>query len=287
MRPRIDGHVTPVVPRRLLLLVGRFVLLVDDDQADVDSSGANTADRVPTTTSTSPRRMRCHWSWRSPADSPLCWMATRRPNRSPGRRPPRAGVSAISGTSTSTRRACVQHVRRQPQVHLGLAAARHAVQQHGPEPAASTAAFRASSADACSLGERPTGAALDVARVHCPAAGRVERVPLGHLLAQPHDAVRRRPSHDVARSARAQPVGPASAATGSAPKQIQQRTLPLGLRGGRRVGLGTRLDDRHRPECMRLAACAPPAASPRRARRRGHRRSTPPPTTPDRRRPAE
>ena len=45
------------------------------------SIGANTADRVPTTTSTSPRRMRCHWSCRSPSDSAECWMATRSPKR--------------------------------------------------------------------------------------------------------------------------------------------------------------------------------------------------------------
>jgi hypothetical protein len=35
------------------------VLLVDDDEPR-SSIGANTADRVPTTTDTSPRRMRCH-----------------------------------------------------------------------------------------------------------------------------------------------------------------------------------------------------------------------------------
>ena len=63
--------------------------------------GANTAERVPTTTDTSPRRMRNHWSERSPSDSPLCCTATRSPNASRNA-PATAGVRAISGTSTST-----------------------------------------------------------------------------------------------------------------------------------------------------------------------------------------
>ena len=63
--------------------------------------GANTADRVPTTTDTSPRRMRNHWSERSPSDRPLCCTATRSPNASRNA-PATAGVRAISGTSTST-----------------------------------------------------------------------------------------------------------------------------------------------------------------------------------------
>ena len=54
-----DRDVAAVVARALVLLVRGVVLLVDDDQAE-PSSGANTADRVPMTTSTSPRRMRCH-----------------------------------------------------------------------------------------------------------------------------------------------------------------------------------------------------------------------------------
>ena len=67
------------------------------------SSGANTAERVPTTTSTSPRRMRCHWSWRSPSDSPLCWMATRVAEAARGTAPPPA-ASARSPAPAPARR---------------------------------------------------------------------------------------------------------------------------------------------------------------------------------------
>ena len=69
----------------------------------MSGSGAKTADRVPTTTSMSPRRMRCHWSWRSPSDRPLCWMATRSTNRD-RKAAATPSVRAISGTSTRARR---------------------------------------------------------------------------------------------------------------------------------------------------------------------------------------
>ena len=51
--------------------------------------------------STAPLRMRCHWSWRSPSERPLCCTATRSPKTSRNTAAT-AGVSAISGTSTST-----------------------------------------------------------------------------------------------------------------------------------------------------------------------------------------
>ena len=92
------------------------------------SSGANTADRVPTTTSMSPRRMRCHWSWRSPSESAAVLHATRSPN-APRNCATIAGVSAISGTSISTRRPASRTAADEPQVDLRLAAARHAVHE--------------------------------------------------------------------------------------------------------------------------------------------------------------
>ena len=61
--------------------------------------GANRAERVPSTTSTSPRRMRFHWSYRSVMRSELCSMATSVPKQAE-KRSIICGVSTISGTST-------------------------------------------------------------------------------------------------------------------------------------------------------------------------------------------
>ena len=51
------------------------MLLVDDDEAE-PRSGANTAERAPTTMRASPRARRRHSSQRSPSPSPLCSTAT-------------------------------------------------------------------------------------------------------------------------------------------------------------------------------------------------------------------
>ena len=95
-------------------------------------SGANTAERVPTTTSTSPRRMRCHWSWRSPIESALCWMATRSPNDVAEERRHRRRQRDL-GHQQQHLTAGLQHEIRHTQVDLGLAAAGDAVQQRHVE----------------------------------------------------------------------------------------------------------------------------------------------------------
>ena len=59
---------------------------------------------------------------------PLCWIATRSPKVARNMAAT-AGVSAISGTSSSTPRPLFAHVLGEAQVDLGLAAAGHAVQQ--------------------------------------------------------------------------------------------------------------------------------------------------------------
>ena len=98
-----DGHVPAVVARASRPACTTPSCSSSTMIRPIRSSGANTADRVPTTTSMSPRRMRCHWSCRSPSDRPLCCTATRSPNVSRNCETI-AGVSAISGTSISTRR---------------------------------------------------------------------------------------------------------------------------------------------------------------------------------------
>ena len=65
--------------------------------------GAKTAERGPTTASTSPRRARSHSAARSPSDRPLCRRETRSPKRATSRLT-RAGARAISGTSRMPRR---------------------------------------------------------------------------------------------------------------------------------------------------------------------------------------
>ena len=62
-------------------------------------TGAKMALRAPMTTSTSPRRRRCHIAWRSLAVRPECRTATSSPKRA-RKRATSCGVSAISGTST-------------------------------------------------------------------------------------------------------------------------------------------------------------------------------------------
>ena len=66
-------------------------------------NGAKTADRVPSTTWTSPRRMRFHWSYRSVIRNALWSRATWSPKQAANRRII-WGVSTISGTSTMARR---------------------------------------------------------------------------------------------------------------------------------------------------------------------------------------
>ena len=170
------GDVARVIPRRLLLLVGAVVLLVDDDQAEAgdgrEDRGAHADDHVHVAAA-----IRCHWSCRSPSDRPLWWMATRAP-KAPRKSAATAGVSAISGTSTSTP---VPGARTAPPGadNLGLAAARDAVQKNRLEVARSAQrperldtlrllgrerdlpARDAGSAACCSNGSRSTRPAVD------------------------------------------------------------------------------------------------------------------------------
>ena len=64
-------------------------------------SGANTAERAPTTTRTSPPIAASRTARRSPSEMPECRTATRSPKRAAKRRAV-WGESAISGTRTST-----------------------------------------------------------------------------------------------------------------------------------------------------------------------------------------
>ena len=64
-----------------------------------DGTGANTAERAPTTTGASPDAIRSRSSRRSASVSAECSTATRSPKRA-RKRPSVCGVSAISGTST-------------------------------------------------------------------------------------------------------------------------------------------------------------------------------------------
>ena len=140
------------------------------------SSGANTADRVPT-----PRR--CRRGGSAATDR----AARRRTGRCAGSatRSPKvcrnsdatAGVSAISGTSISTRAPGAADVSRQPQVDLGLAAAGHAVQQRDAERPVAASARSRSSAPTCSSVSRRAGVGW---RRH--ERRRFERIALDALL---------------------------------------------------------------------------------------------------------
>ena len=87
-----------VVARIRLLLEGRVVLLVDDDQPEA-RTGAKIAERAPTTTRASPVAIRSRSSRRSASLSAGVEHGDASPNRAP-KRPTVCGVSAISGTST-------------------------------------------------------------------------------------------------------------------------------------------------------------------------------------------
>ena len=123
-----DRHVAAVVARALVLLVRPVVLLVHDDQADAlerrehrrpradDDVDVAAADPLPLVVPLAVGERRC--------------AARPRARRTPrGTATTIAGVSAISGTSISTRRPDVADGGRQPQVDLRLAAARHAVHE--------------------------------------------------------------------------------------------------------------------------------------------------------------
>ena len=145
-----DRDVAPVVARALFLLVRARRAPRRRRSGRRCSSGANTAERVPTTTSTSPRRMRCHWSWRSPSERPLCWMATRVAERLAEQRGDGRGQGDLRHEHQHAPSGRADR-GREPQVDLGLAAAGDAVQQRDAERAASRPARAAGrSAAACS-----------------------------------------------------------------------------------------------------------------------------------------
>ena len=167
------------------------------------SSGVNTAERVPTTTSTSPRRMRCHWSCRSPVESPLCWIATRAP-KCARNTPVAAGVSAISGTMHEHAPAGRDDVRRETEIQLRLAAAGDAVQQDRAEQPGRRRLFQMSKRRRL-LGRERVRARRHLAERPMPALARRlvlgERIALDDGITETHDAKRRERS-DGARARR-------------------------------------------------------------------------------------
>ena len=127
-------------------------------------TGANTAERAPTTTGASPDAIRSRSSRRSASLSAEWRTATRSPKRA-RKRPSVCGVSAISGTSTIAPRPRRERRRARADVHLGLAAPGRAVEQdvaaaaveqlldprRAPRPAAATACSGAGSASSASV----------------------------------------------------------------------------------------------------------------------------------------
>ena len=132
----VDGQVARRVARAFLLLVRRVVFLVDDDQAQAAASR-----RTPRAACRAPGRpgpggRRASGAGAAPASAPLCSETMRRPAKRCAKRASSCGVRLISGTSTSACRPGRQRLRGGAQVHLGLAAAGHAVQQRrGAAPA--------------------------------------------------------------------------------------------------------------------------------------------------------
>ena len=127
-----DRDVAAVVARALLLLVRAVVLLVDDDQPDV----ARAARTPPSACRRRRRRRRggCAATDRAARRRTGRCAGSRRARRTPARKSAAtAGVSAISGTSISTRRPASRTASGEAQVDLGLAAAGDAVQQRTVE----------------------------------------------------------------------------------------------------------------------------------------------------------
>ena len=94
-----DGDRAGVVARVPLVLVGRVVLLVDDDQADVGERREHRRARPDARPAPRPRAAAATRRGARPRPSPEWSTATTSPNRA-WNRPTVCGVSAISGTST-------------------------------------------------------------------------------------------------------------------------------------------------------------------------------------------
>ena len=130
------------------------------------ASGATSAIRVPTTTSTSPARMRRHSSARSPSPSAE-WSSATRTGRSARSRSTIGVASAISGTSRSAGPPGREAGGDRLDVDRGLAAARDAVEERGRRVA------RVRSPRARSRGQPPGPS------VRPDPAGRAPRRPAG------------------------------------------------------------------------------------------------------------
>ena len=102
LEPRaLGGDAAGVVARVVALLVGRLVLLVDDDQADVGQRREHGRARARRRRARRPPIAASRTARRSPSEMPECSTATWSPKRAAKRRAV-CGESAISGTSTST-----------------------------------------------------------------------------------------------------------------------------------------------------------------------------------------
>ena len=231
------GDAPRVVARVALVLVGRVVLLVDDDQAepldrredrrarpDADARLARAQPRplvvaLARARAWSAGRRRCRRSASTKRDT-IC------------------GVSAISGTSTITPRPCASAARGRPQVDLGLARAGDAVQQ---QPLAG----RRRSTIAAQR-RRLVGGQLAAARAAAPTATCSGRAA--------HDA--RRDAHEPARL---EPAQRGEVAAGEARQRGEQRALAVGQ--ALAAGVGRRRSRRGpqrglRPACPSAAAAS-------------------------------
>ncbi len=225
------------------------MLLVDDDRGRRCASGANTAERVPTTTSMSPRRMRCHWSWRSPSDRPLCWMATRSPNAVAEQRRDRRRQRDFRHEHQHAA-AGARDGGREAQVDLGLAAAGDAVQQRDVERArVGQRRAAASSAAACSPVSRRSG----LGRL------RRRRRPLGRIAI---DAVCRRLDERIAVDA----LGAYADVAALRQPRIASAAIPRAASSAVGKSVGRARQQLQRLALLRRQLPAPPRAP--RARRR-------------------
>ena len=130
-----------------------------------DGTGANTAERAPTTTGASPDAIRSRSSRRSASVSAEWSTATRSPKRS-RKRPSVCGVSAISGHEHDRAAAARERRLARADVDLGLAAAGRAVEQDVAAAAVeqrrrSARARAPASSDRCSGGGSAASAPVD------------------------------------------------------------------------------------------------------------------------------
>ena len=136
--------------------------------------GANTADRVPTTTRASPRRIRCHCSARSSGVNPECSSATSSPERRhhlPRHRRRQPNLRHQQ-QRTLPRIESPPHRRK---IHRRLPRPGHPIQQQRPNPPfhrrrnRTAAASICSSFNACSCAPSSDPAATPPPRLHPPA----------------------------------------------------------------------------------------------------------------------